>query len=144
MTSSFTFMYFLVMHYLKILWFNSPFYNNLKISFGKMLIKLLKIISPETIFNKYIIKISSSSSRNKASTILAQNRQILCPVDENYGCNCRVKTDCPIQNRCLTPQVVYEAEVKNSSDKELKAYYSLTKTTCKERHRNYLVNVRPV
>ena len=73
-----------------------------------------------------------------ASIILAHNQQILCTVEENYGCNFRVKTDCPIQNKCLTPKVVYEAEVTNSSDGELKTSYSLTKTTCKERHGNYI------
>ena len=58
------------------------------------------------IFKKYIVKISCSSSRNMVSLILAHNQQLLCPVKENYGCYCRVKIDCPMQNKCLTPQVV--------------------------------------
>ena len=55
-----------------------------------------------------------------------------CPVEENYGCNCRVKEDCPMQNKYLTPQIVHEAEITKSTDEELKIYYGLTETTFKE------------
>ena len=48
-----------------------------------------------------------------------------------------MKTDCPMQNKCLTPQIVYEAEVTNSTDEEFKSYYGLTKTTFKESYRNH-------
>ena len=68
--------------------------------------------------------------------ISAHNRQILCPVEETYGCKQRVKTDCPMQEKYLTPQVLYEAEV---TDEEMKIYYGLTKTTFKERHRNHKI-----
>lgn len=42
-----------------------------------------------------------------------------------------------MQSKCLTPQVVYEAEVTGITDEELKIYYSLTETTFKERHQNH-------
>ena len=67
----------------------------------------------------------------------ANNQQILHPVEETHICNCRVKTDCPIQNKSLTPQVVYEAEVTKSTGDKLKIYHGLTKTTFKEKHRNH-------
>lgn len=71
------------------------------------------------------------------SIISAHNRQILCSVKENYGCNCKVKTDCPMQNKFLTPKVVYKTKVTNNTDEELQICYGWTKTTFKERHRNH-------
>ena len=57
------------------------------------------------------------------SIISAHNRQILCSVEENYGCNCKVKTDCPMQNKFLTPKVVYKTKVTNNTDEELQICY---------------------
>ena len=48
-----------------------------------------------------------------------------------------MKTDCPMQNKWFTPQVVYEAEVTKSTGEELKIYYGLTKTIFKEKHQNH-------
>ena len=42
-----------------------------------------------------------------------------------------------MQSKCLTPQVVYEAEVTDSTDEELKIYYGLTETNFKERHQKH-------
>ena len=42
-----------------------------------------------------------------------------------------------MQSKCLAPQVVYEAEVTNITDQELKIYYGLTETNFKERHQNH-------
>ena len=71
------------------------------------------------------------------SVILALNPQILCPVQGDYNWNCRVRTDCPMQNKFLTPQVVYEADITNNTDKELKIYYGLTGTVSQERCQNH-------
>ena len=48
----------------------------------------------------------------------------------------KMKTDCPMQSKFLTPQIVYEAEVTNSTDGEFKSYYGLTKTSLKKSYRN--------
>ena len=42
-----------------------------------------------------------------------------------------------MQSKCLTPQVVCEAEVTNSTDEELKIYYGLTEANFKERHKKH-------
>ena len=65
---------------------------------------------------------------NFGQIILADNRQILCTTEENYGWNCKVKSDCLMQSKCLTPQVVYEVEVTNSADAKLKINYDLSGT----------------
>lgn len=62
------------------------------------------------------------------SIISAHSQQILFN-GRNYGCNCSRKTDCPMQYKCLAPQVVYGVEFTNSTDEKLKIYYSLTETT---------------
>lgn len=67
---------------------------------------------------------------------LAYNWQILCSVEENYGCNSRVNSDSPMLSKCLTPQVIYEEKVTKCIGKELKIYGS-TETTFKERHWNH-------
>ena len=57
---------------------------------------------------------------------------ILRSVEENSGCNCRMKTVCSMQNKYLTLQVVYEAEV---TDEEVKI-----ETTFRKRHRNQVTS----
>ena len=43
----------------------------------------------------------------------------------NYGCNCQDKTNCSLDNQCLTLSVIYEAKsqtisiLKKESNKEL-------------------------
>ena len=62
-----------------------------------------------------------------ASIITTHNQQVLCPAEENYSCHCRVRTDFPMQNKCLMPEGIYETEVTNRTGEELKFYYGLTK-----------------
>ena len=35
-----------------------------------------------------------------------------------YGCNCRSKESCQLQNKCLTPKIAYQADVKNLTKDE--------------------------
>ena len=51
--------------------------------------------------------------------------------------SCKMKTDCLMQTKCLSPQVVYEAEVTNCTDEELKIYDGLTEANFKKRHQNH-------
>ena len=56
---------------------------------------------------------------------------------EKIGCNCRQKEFCPLNNQCMTPRIVYQAEVMNDKNQEKEDYIVLTETTFKERHRNH-------
>ena len=56
--------------------------------------------------------------RNISSIIASHNISVLRPKAKEYGCNCRNKESCPLQNQCLTPKVIYEATVVNNSDDE--------------------------
>ena len=75
--------------------------------------------------------------KNIASIISAHNKHILHPKNETHACNCRVKTNCPLQNKCLTPSIIYEAAVTNNVDVERKIYIGASETTFKERYRNH-------
>ena len=79
----------------------------------------------DTIFIKYLIrtlKLSYSSTKNMASLIATHNWSILNPNDQVYGCNCRVRNDCLLQHKSLTPGIVYQATLTNSKGDVEKIY----------------------
>ena len=97
----------------KIIWFNPPFSLSVKTNIEKLLFKMLKKHFPKAnplskIFNKNTIKISYSCTRNVKSIISSHNKQILPPKNKQVGCNCRVKNSCPLDNKCLTSQLIYQ------------------------------------
>ena len=121
----------------KIIWFNTPYSMNVETNVGITFLKLVKKHFPRSngfhkIFNKNTIKISYSRMRNISSIIASHNKSILRPKAEEYGCNCRNKESCLLQNQCLTPKVIYEATVVNGSDDEKQAYFGASDTPFKE------------
>ena len=87
------------------------------------------------IFNKNTIKISYSCTRNTKSIISSHNKQILTPKNKQVGCNCRIKNSCLLDSKCLTSQLIYQANVTNNLDD--KYYLGLAETTFKERYSNH-------
>ena len=71
------------------------------------------------------------------SIISSRNKQILQPSQEKFGCNCRNKTDCPLDNKCLTPNIVYEAQITNNTNDDQKRYLGASETPFKERFSNH-------
>ena len=67
--------------------------------------------------------------RNISSIIASHKKSILRPKAKEYGCNCRNKESCPLQNHCLTPKVIYEATVVISSDDKKRVYLGVSDTT---------------
>ena len=75
---------------------------------------------------------------NISSIILSHNKSILNPVSNiKYGCNCRSKESCPLQNKCLTPKIVYRADVKNVTNDEKIFYLGVTEIPFKKRFGNH-------
>ena len=138
----------------KIIWFNPPYSLNVKTNIGKHFLKLILKHFPSTnpmhkIFNKNTVKISYSCTRNIGAIISSHNKNILHPKQDNFGCNCRVKADCPLEGKCLTPNVIYRADVcdltSNESDltnNESKFYIGLAETTFKERYNNHKKDIK--
>ena len=94
----------------KIIWFNLPYIMNVRTNIGKTFLKLMRKYFPNgnplhKIFNKNMLKVSYSCMSNMASIMLSHNHTILNPdVSLEYGCICRSRNDCLLQNNCLTPR----------------------------------------
>ena len=74
---------------------------------------------------------------NVASVLSAHNRNILYPKKSGFGCNCRSKTDCPLNNKYLTLKIVYQTDVSDDTNDERKFYLGVFETPYKERFRNH-------
>ena len=89
------------------------------------------------ILNKNTLKVSYKSIGNVASILSAHNRNILYPKKSEFGCNCTSKTDFPLDSKCLTPNIVYQADIRNDSNDEKKFYLGVSETHFKEGFRNH-------
>ena len=68
------------------------------------------------------------------SIISSHNKQILTPKNKQVGCNCRIKNSHSLDNKCLTSQLIYHADITNNLDNEYKYYLGLAEITFKERY----------
>ena len=75
---------------------------------------------------------------NISSIILSRNKNVWNPLSNTKcGHNCRSKECCLLQNKCLTPKIVYRAEVNNLTNDEKKINLGVTVTPFKERFGNH-------
>ena len=75
---------------------------------------------------------------NMLSILSSHNLNVINPYKtQTYSCNCRTKGSCPLQNQCLTPKIIYRADVENDTNSETKLYFGLTETPFKERFGNH-------
>ena len=93
------------------------------------------------IFNKNTVKLSYSCCRNISSKISSNNRRIINPLPTNYGCKCRNRSDCPLDNKCLAPSIVYRAIV-SAINKPDKKYFGISETSFKDRYNNHTRDFR--
>ena len=84
---------------------NTPVYIYKKSSRPPVVLKQL----PKSIA-KWIPDISSNEKFFRTHIILYY------PKSSEFGCNCRSKTNCPLDNKCLTPKIVYKADVRNDTN----------------------------
>ena len=128
----------------------NPLYSmNVETNVGKTFFKLLQKYFPPThsmytIFNKNKIKISYSCCPNMGSIISSHNKHILNSNSAEYGCNCSNRNECPLENKCLTPRIVYRADVTNNKTDEHKYYYGISDTPFKERYENHKTSFRHI
>ena len=67
-------------------------------------------------FSSFQVNKSVASTMNMNSIIKAHNMKVLKKNETNHtepekSCNCRDKLTCPVDNKCLTSNVVYKATV---------------------------------
>ena len=83
------------------------------------------------------VKISYSCMTNIDYIISAHKQRFLMPNNNSFGCNCRSKSYCHIEEKSLTPKFIYQADVINNVDDEYKFLYGLTESLFKERFRSH-------
>ena len=131
----------------KISWFNPPYSRNVVTKIGSRFISLINRHFPRgtpigKLINRNTVKLSYSCMPNIECSINGQNKRIL--EDQNNGdareeseggCNCRVKSNCPVGGKCLRRGTIYEATVRSvEGDKK---YIGLAGNTFKERFYNH-------
>ena len=139
----------------QIIYWNPPFSMNVKTNIGGKFLALIDKCFPKDgpmgkIFNRNNLKISYSACPNMKQIISSHNRKVLDeskpPVpdaEKPRTCNCprakREAGECPLQGKCLEPNVVYQAKVverKVDGQEEVELYVGST-NDFKPRLRNH-------
>ena len=85
------------------------------------------------IFNRNSLKVSYSTTPNVAQIIAAKNAKILKPPEpETRKCNCPRNKECPLDKKCLTEGLIYQATV-TEPNAEPRTYIGLCSTDFKAR-----------
>jgi hypothetical protein len=124
-----------------ITWYNPPYSKNIATNIGKTFIKIVdESFPPESqlhkIINRNTVKISYSCMRNMKRTIAASNKtkNQTEETETTKSCNCRNRDQCPLEQNCLTPSVVYQATVTRDDNKKEETYIGLTENPFKTRY----------
>ena len=74
---------------------------------------------------------------NVKSAINSHNRKMLHPTVNNQSrtCNCINKTDCPLQEKCLNENTLYQANI-SLENFQTKLYYDISETKFKISYQN--------
>ena len=128
----------------RVIWFNPPYSKTVETNVGRL---FLKLIDREfhaqhplhSIFNRNYIKVSYCCMPNIKNLISKHNKKLSTPHTDNSNsseCNCRVRNDCPLNGKCLSKSIVYQATVSatNTADQ---TYIGLCDTTFKVRYGNH-------
>ena len=94
------------------------------------------------LFNRNNIKLSYSCMPNINFVIRKHNsitKKNLAP-STTKTCNCRRKTDCPVDSNCLSECLIYKASSVSTTTN--KCYYVTYKNTFKERYNNHNCSFR--
>ena len=126
-----------------IIWFNPPFNKNIKTNIGKTFLKLIDKHFPRSsklhkIFNRNTIKVSYSCTENMSMIIKKHNKKIINnkATPTTLPCNCRKKTEWPLNGNCQQPSVIYQATARIKNKPE-KVYLGLTEGPWKQRNHGH-------
>ena len=118
----------------KVIWCSPPFNKSVQTNIGEQFLNLVQKHFPEEnkfhqIFNKNNVKVSYSCSQNMANIIRKHNNKVLNTdpdKTQSNTCNCREKDQCPLENNCLSPSIVYNAHITTDESTQEKNYIGLT------------------
>ena len=79
---------------------------------------------------------------NTKHAIDSHNKKLLtytntASTTETRTCNCRIRTDCPLNGNCLTKNIIYQTTVTRQDDNSHETYIGLCATDFKTRFRNH-------
>ena len=128
-----------------VAWFNPPFSWLVATNVGKRFLGLVrkhfkKQSKLSQIFSCNTLKVSYSCMPNVASIICRHNKTVLASTPQDCKCNCRDKSNCPMNGKCQEKSIVYKAVV--TSEREKKEYIGLTEHAFKERDSSHQTSVR--
>ena len=114
----------------RIIQFNPPYSVNVKTNMGRIFLYLIDKHFPRhykhrKLYSRNNIKISYSCMPNMASVIRNHNTSLLnvpTPTDIKE-CSFRQKTECPLDKKCLSGYLVYNALVDRLDTNKTKHYY---------------------
>ena len=75
-------------------------------------------------------------------SVLSRHNKKISRKEDQYGCNCRNKAECPLNNNCLTPRIIYQANVLTNLNNSKKLYIGVADAAFKERYRNHTRDFR--
>ena len=118
---------------------------------GKQFLNLLDTCFPSTnklhkILNRNTVKISYKCMPNMKQIISNHNKTIL-NKDNNTecktnNCNCRIKEACPVNQKCQTSSLIYQATVTRHHNNKEESYIGLTDNTFKTRYNGHTSSFR--
>ena len=125
-----------------ITWFNPPYSKHVASNIGKQFLNLIETCFPPTNklhkkLNRNTVKLSYRCMSNVKQIISNHNKTMLTKESstENTAnnCNCRVKEKCPVDKKCQTSSLIYQATVTRHDNNKDETYTELTGNTFKTR-----------
>ena len=136
-----------------ITWYNPPYNKNVVTNIGKKFLRLIDESFPpkhklHKIINRNTVKISYSCTQNMEQVISSHNKKLLIKTAEaseceetTKKCNCRDKRLCPLDGKCLTKGVIYQAKITRN-DNKTETYIGLTENSFKTRYNEHKSNFK--
>ena len=135
-----------------VIWFNPPFNANVSTNIGRRFLAIIDECFPQNhplrkICNRNTLKLSYSCMPNAASIISSHNKAILTKHTNTKPtvcdtCSCRRRMSCPLDGKCLTEGVVYQATVKREDTGDIQTYVGITEGSFKSRYNNHTSTFR--
>ena len=127
-----------------ITWFSPPFNINVATYSAKTFLSLTDKHLPKDkklskIFNRNTTKVSYSCLSNVKQTVANNNHRSLQlhrkkeSIQDSKLCNCRQKSSCPLDSKCLTKCAVHKATVTETTSNNQETYIGLTENEFKTR-----------
>lgn len=129
-----------------ITWYNPPYSSSVATNIGHKFFSILDRHFPahhrlHKIINRNTVKLSYCCMPNVGQILKAHNKKVTQQnhpdnVQQDKACNCRDSSKCPMQGKCQTKSLIYQATVK-TSDKKSFTYIGLTEHQFKKRWYNH-------